>query len=102
VSNHKLQNWTSMFGYLRVAAFTAAVLGTSSAVAVDLTQITHFGTGMYGVCASPGKGAQSRRSRPDVTGFITSRVARRFKRAGLDIPYGEGARAITAIQQGVN
>jgi NitT/TauT family transport system substrate-binding protein len=104
--NPNFKQETSMFGYLRVAAFAAGVLAAGSAVAVDLT-VTHFGTGMYGVpfAVAREKGWFKTDAGIDVTGFITSAGGGTTIRNALasDIPYGEVAlpAAIAAIQQGV-
>lgn len=91
---------------LRAAALAAAVLGATSAFALDLT-VTHFGTGMYGVpfAIAREKGWFKSDAKLDVTGFITSAGGGTTIRNALasEIPYGEVAlpAAIAAIQQGV-
>ena len=91
----------------RVAALSVAVLvvGTISAAAVDLN-VTHFGTGMYGVPYAIAKEkGYFKEIGLDVTGFLTSAGGGTTVRNVLasELPYGEVAlpAVIAAVQQGV-
>ena len=91
----------------RVAALSVAVLvvGTISAAAVDLN-VTHFGTGMYGVPYAIAKEkGYFKEVGLDVTGFLTSAGGGTTVRNVLasELPYGEVAlpAVIAAVQQGV-
>ena len=91
----------------RVAALSVAVLvvGTISAAAVDLN-VTHFGTGMYGVPYAIAKEkGYFKEIGLDVTGFLTSAGGGTTVRNVLasELPYGEVAlpAVIAAVKQGV-
>ena len=91
----------------RAAALSVAVLlvGTISAAAVDLN-VTHFGTGMYGVPYAIAKEkGYFKEIGLDVTGFLTSAGGGTTVRNVLasELPYGEVAlpAVIAAVQQGV-
>jgi NitT/TauT family transport system substrate-binding protein len=91
----------------RAAALSVAVLlaGTISAAAIDLN-VTHFGTGMYGVPFAVAKEkGYFKEIGLDVTGFLTSAGGGTTVRNVLasELPYGEVAlpAVIAAVQQGV-
>ena len=91
----------------RAAALSVAVLlvGTISAAAVDLN-VTHFGTGMYGVPYAIAKEkGYFKEIGLDVTGFLTSAGGGTTVRNVLasELPYGEVAlpAVIAAAQQGL-
>jgi NitT/TauT family transport system substrate-binding protein len=91
----------------RAAALSVAVLlaGSISAAAVDLN-VTHFGTGMYGVPFAVAKEkGYFKEIGLDVTGFLTSAGGGTTVRNVLasELPYGEVAlpAVIAAVQQGV-
>jgi NitT/TauT family transport system substrate-binding protein len=91
----------------RATALSVAVLlaGTISAVTVDLN-VTHFGTGMYGVPYAIAKEkGYFKEIGLDVTGFLTSAGGGTTVRNVLasELPYGEVAlpAVIAAVQQGV-
>src|SRR5665647_3377947 len=90
----------------RAAALSVVVLvtGTISAAAVDLN-VTHFGTGMYGVPYAVAKEkGYFKEIGLDVTGFLTSAGGGTTVRNVLasELPYGEVAlpAVIAAVQQG--
>ena len=91
----------------KAVVFSAALLfaGTISAAAVDLN-VTHFGTGMYGVPYAIAKEkGYFKEIGLDVTGFLTSAGGGTTVRNVLasELPYGEVAlpAVIAAVQQGV-
>src|SRR5450759_142449 len=92
----------------RATALSVAVLlaDTISAAAVDLN-VTHFGTGMYGVPYAIAKEkGYFKEIGLDVTGFLTSAGGGTTVRNVLasELPYGEVAltAVIAAVQQGVD
>jgi NitT/TauT family transport system substrate-binding protein len=90
---------------IAIAAATALALQTLSAGAVELN-VTHFGTGMYGVPHAVAKEKGFfREAGLDVTGFLTSAGGGTTVRNVLasELPYGEVAlpAVIAAAQQGL-
>jgi NitT/TauT family transport system substrate-binding protein len=90
---------------IAIAAATALALQTLSAGAVELN-VTHFGTGMYGVPHAVAKEkGYFKEAGLDVTGFLTSAGGGTTVRNVLasELPYGEVAlpAVIAAAQQGL-
>ena len=90
---------------IAIAAATALALQTLSAGAVELN-VTHFGTGMYGVPYAVAKEkGYFKEAGLDVTGFLTSAGGGTTVRNVLasELPYGEVAlpAVIAAAQQGL-